>query len=283
MVKLKMKIYFFREEKLKKYNKILDVIIFIGSAFIFINYFSYLIKLFIWSEGILPYIVAFTVVTIIPLVLWLHKKGILQKIFGKVYPFLRSFYALGLAFYAISFIFLCGYIFSRESNALPLSELPENTVVLTLGAKVEATGAPGKVLRHRLDTTYRMMEEREDLIAVVSGGKGDDEPISEALCMKNYLSEKGISPERIILEDKATSTIENIKNTMELLADFDYGALAVVTTNFHLPRAEYLCARLGVDMERAYFYPAPDTGLYTLYTILVREYMSYCKLFIFGI
>lgn len=267
---------------MKKYNKILDVVILLGSAFMFINYFSYLIKLFIWSEGTLPYIVAFTVVIAIPLVLWLHKKGFLQKLFGKIYPFVRSVYAFGLAFYAISFVFLCGYIFSEESNAPPLSSLPENSVILTLGAKVEANGAPGKVLRRRLDTTYEMMTEREDLTVIVSGGKGSDEPISEAQCMKNYLTNKGISPDRIILEDKATNTIENIKNTMEILDNKDYGALAVVTTNFHLPRAEYLCARLGVDMEKAYFYPAPDTGIYTLYTILVREYMSYCKLFIFG-
>ena len=267
---------------MKKYNKFLDVIILIGSAFMFINYFSYLIKLFIWSEGTLPYIVAFTVVFAIPVLILLHKKGFLQKIFGRVYPFMRSVYAFGLAFYAVSFVLLCGYIFSQESNALPISELPENTVVLTLGAKVEATGTPGKVLRRRLETTYKMMTEREDLVVIVSGGQGNDEPISEALGMKNYLTERGISPDRIILEDKATSTIENIKNTMEILDAFDYSAIAVVTTNFHLPRAEYLCSRLGVDMQKAYFYPAPDTGLYTLYTILVREYMSYCKLFVFG-
>lgn len=282
MVKLTEKIYLSKEKKLKKYNKLLDVTIILGSAFMFINYFSYLVKLFIWSEGTLPYIVAFTVVIAIPLLLLLHKKGFLQKIFGKIYPFFRSLYAFGLIFYAVSFIALCGYIFSEESNALPLSELPENSVILTLGAKVEATGVPGKVLRRRLDTTYKMLSEREDLTVIVSGGKGADEPISEALCMKNYLVDKGISPKRIILEDKATNTIENIKNSMEILEGKDYGALAVVTTNFHLPRAEYLCSRLGVDMENAYFYPAPDTGIYTLYTILVREYMSYCKLFIFG-
>lgn len=268
---------------MKKYNRFLDIVIFLGSAFIFINYFSYLIKLFIWSEGTLPYIVAFTIVIAVPLLYILHKKGFLMKLFGRLYPFIRSLYAFGLAFYAISFIFLCGYIFSAENNALPISELPENSVILTLGAKVEASGAPGKVLRRRLDTTYKMMAEREDLLCIVSGGKGDDEPISEAISMKNYLTEKGIAPERIILEDKARNTIENIENSLEILKDREYGALAVVTTNFHLPRAEYLCSRLGVDMEKAYFYPAPDTGIYTLYTILVREYMSYCKLFIFGI
>ena len=101
--------------------------------------------------------------------------------------------------------------------------------------------------------------------------------------MKEYLVDRGISPERIITEDKAHNTIENIENTLALLEERGgYGGFAVVTTNFHLPRAEYLCQSLGVDMEKAYFYSAPDTGLFTLYTILVREYMSYCKLFVFG-
>ena len=274
---------------MKRYNKLLDIIILICSAFMFINYLSYLIKLFIWSEGTLPYIVAFAVVIILPLLIFLHRKNLLQRIFKSFYPFLRSVYAFGLLFYMVSFIALCGFIFAEEHSAPPVSSLPKNTVVLTLGAKVEATGEPGKVLRRRLDTTLKLLNEREDLICVVSGGQGSDEPISEALSMKNYLTERGISPERIIMEDKAHNTIENIENTLTLLRTDGfqnepdgYGALAVVTTNFHLPRAEYLCSRLGVDMERAYFYSAPDTGKYTLYTILVREYMSYCKLFILG-
>ena len=58
---------------MKKYNKILDILIIIGSAFMFFNYFSYLIKLFIWSEGLLPYIVAFSVVILIPLAILLHR------------------------------------------------------------------------------------------------------------------------------------------------------------------------------------------------------------------
>ncbi len=268
---------------MKKFNKFLDIIIIFGSAFMFVNYLSYLIKLLIFSEGTLPYVVAITVVLFLPLAVILHRKGILKKIFGKTYPFLRSIYAFGLAFYTVSFIFLCGYIFASEHNAPEPSDLPENTVIITLGAKVEATGQPGKILKRRLETTYQILSEREDLRCVVSGGRGSDEPISEAECMKNYLVEKGIDPERIITEDKSHNTIENIENTLALLKENGgYGGFAVVTTNFHLPRAKYLCSRLEVDMDKAYFYSAPDTGKAFLYTNLVREYMSYCKLFIFG-
>lgn len=266
---------------MKKYNKILDVIIVICSVFMFVNYFSYLIKLFIWSEGTLPYVVAVLVSVMLPLLIFLHRKGILRRFFGRIYPFLRTVYALGLAFYTVSFILLCGYILAAEHNAPSVDSLPENTYVITLGAKVEASGAPGKILKKRLDTTYEILSGREDLKCIVTGGQGSDEPISEAQCMRDYLVRKGISPDRIIIEDKATNTIENIENTLAIL-DGEYGGFAVVTTNFHLPRAAYLCGRLGVDMDKAYFYSAPNTGMYTLYTILVREYMSYCKLFLFG-
>ena len=101
--------------------------------------------------------------------------------------------------------------------------------------------------------------------------------------MKNYLVSRGIDEDRIILEDKASNTIENIKNSRELIDRLGgSGAIGVVTTNFHIPRAKYICSRLGVDGESTYYFSAPDTGKYTLYTILVREYMSYIKLFVLG-
>ncbi len=268
---------------MKKYNKILSIVIVIGSVFMFINYFSYFIKLIIWSEGLLPYIVSLAVIFLIPLAIILHRRGVLQRLFGVAYPFLRTMYAAGLAFYTVSFILLCSYILACEHNAPEVSELPEQTVVINLGAKVNADSQPGKILRNRLETTYALLSERDDLICIASGGKGSDEPISEAECMKNYLMAKGIDGNRIIIEDASHNTIENIRNTSEILDRMGFeGSLAFVTTNFHLPRVKYLCAKMGIDLGLTYFYSAPDTGKATLYTNLVREYMSYCKLFIFG-
>lgn len=43
-----------------------------------------------------------------------------------------------------------------------------------------------------------------------------DEEVSEAFAMKEYLTNKGISEDRIIMEDKSTNTLENIKNTKVL-------------------------------------------------------------------
>ncbi len=268
---------------MKKYIKFLDIVTLACGGFMFINYLAYLLKLFVFSEGTLPYIAAFTVVGVLPLLFILHRIGVLRRIFRKLYIPLRSIFAFGLMFYTVTFLMLCGYILISEHGAPEPDSLPENSYILTLGAKVEANGRPGKVLRRRLDATYDVLVKNEELKCIVSGGKGSDEPISEAECMRNYLVERGIAPERIILEDKSTDTIENIKNALKIIeSKGGYGGLAVLTTNFHLPRAKYLCQRLGVDMDRAYFYSAPNGDPLMLYTIFVREYMSYCKLFVFG-
>lgn len=266
-----------------RYRKIVNGLMTFGSAFMFCGYFSYLIKLFIWSEGVLPYIIAFATTLGLPLIFLLDRRGVLEKLFGKFYLALKSVYTFLLCFYFVSFIFMCAYIFvGAEADPMP-QDLPSDTVVVVLGAKVEGNGSPGKVLEKRLDTAYEYLRERPELFCIVSGGQGADEPISEARAMKNYLTSRGIPEDRIIIEDKSSNTIENFENTRAILDAIgkSENPIAIITTNFHIPRAEILVNRLGIQND-TYYIHAPDTGKIVLYTILVREYMSYCKLFLFG-
>ena len=61
------------------------------------------------------------------------------------------------------------------------------------------------------------MEENPETKAVLSGGKGDGESITEAQAMCNYLVEHGIDRERLILEEKSTSTTENLKFSLGMI------------------------------------------------------------------
>ncbi len=45
---------------------------------------------------------------------------------------------------------------------------------------------------------------------MLSGGQGDDEPVSEAAAMRDYLVFNGVKEEQLILETRSTSTVENI-------------------------------------------------------------------------
>ena len=99
--------------------------------------------------------------------------------------------------------------------------------------------------------------------------------------MRDYLVSRGISADRIIMEDKATDTIENLRYSTALIEEKGLSdhKIAIITSKFHTPRAQYLCSRMNID---AAFYGAPDSTPFMLYITLVREYMSYCKLFLWG-
>ncbi|MBQ4556022.1 MAG: YdcF family protein [Clostridia bacterium] len=107
--------------------------------------------------------------------------------------------------------------------------------IIVLGAKVNRNGVPSKPLYWRIDAAEEYLIDNPDTIAVLSGGKGNDEPISEAQCMYNELVQRGISRDRLIIEENSTSTNENIRFTLDIIGDdAEFG---IVTNNFHVFRA----------------------------------------------
>lgn len=115
--------------------------------------------------------------------------------------------------------------------------------VIVLGAQMKANG-PSKALQYRLDEAARYLNENPDAKVIVSGGQGADEHISEAQGMYDYLTEKGINPERIILEDQSVNTFQNLTFSAELL-DKEKDSVAVVTNNFHVFRAVGIARKAG--------------------------------------
>ncbi len=81
--------------------------------------------------------------------------------------------------------------------------------VVVLGAKVNPDG-PSVSLWDRICAAYTYLDTHPGVTAVLSGGRGTDEPITEAQCMYRELVELGIDPHRLILEEEATSTWENL-------------------------------------------------------------------------
>lgn len=262
-----------------KYNKFIKFIYTACGLFGFVAYFSYFLKLFIWPEGTLPWIVAILGIIVAGVPVFFRKwfENHLPK---KLFKFLENLFAYGMLFYTVTFIALSVYIFSASSLQTEVTDLPEDTVFIVYGAGLRED-KPGTVLRRRLDKTVELMNEKPQSICIVSGGKGADEPVSEAEAMKTYLTEQGIDENRITLEDKSHNTIENIVNSFEIIdGKYKNHTVVSVSNSFHIPRIELICSRLGHDSK---FILAPDPNPYTLYTILVREYMSYAKLFLFGV
>lgn len=154
---------------------------------------------------------------------------------------------------------------------------PSNIIVL--GCKVKGT-KPSLMLKRRLDTAYEYLIKNEDVVAIMSGGKGDDEQISEAQCMKEYLVNKGISESRIIMEDKSTSTYENFKYSKQILQENNLptDTITVVTDGYHQLRASMIAKKLEFKTNSISAY----TSWYLVPTYFVREWFGVTYQFVFG-
>lgn len=137
-------------------------------------------------------------------------------------------------------------IIIKASFGSPQRETP---YVLVLGAKVNENG-PSISLWDRIVAAYDYLNAHPDSMAVLSGGQGKDEPMSEAQCMFDHLVQWGIDPNRLILEDKATSTWENLHFTLDLLEERTGTRpteLGVLSSEYHLFRASLFTRACGVE------------------------------------
>ena len=91
--------------------------------------------------------------------------------------------------------------------------------IIVLGAAVRGEEISG-ALQKRLDVAIEYYQKNPDVVIVVTGGQGPQEDITEALAMERYLLANGIPKEKIIKEEKATSTYENFKFSKVLLNEY---------------------------------------------------------------
>lgn len=116
--------------------------------------------------------------------------------------------------------------------------------IVVLGARVEGR-EPSGALRNRIEVAAQYLSENPDAMAVLSGGQGADEEISEAQCMYEKLIAAGIDADRLILEDQSTDTRENLIFSRRLIPEG--ASVGLVTNNFHIFRARALAKKLGWD------------------------------------
>lgn len=120
---------------------------------------------------------------------------------------------------------------------------PDLEYVIVLGSQIRGK-SPSRVLAKRLDCAVSYLKENPETKAVVSGGQGRDEIVSEASVMAEYLIAHGIGKERVLLEDRSENTTQNIRFSFELIADAE-ARVGIVSTDFHIFRALGLAKKQG--------------------------------------
>ena len=159
----------------------------------------------------------------------------------------------------------------------------EPQVMVVFGCQVKPWG-PSVLLQDRLDTALAYLEEHPEMTVVVTGGQGDDEPVSEAQCMYDYLTEHGVDGDQILLEDQSHNTVQNLRYTVDLLAEEGYDTTAdmvVVSNGFHLTRVRMLWGRVcGGDYNLSTL-AAPSSHVPSRLKMYIREPLALVKSYFF--
>lgn len=176
---------------------------------------------------------------------------------------------------------ICIEIYVINVGSSDPSALPADAVVV-LGAGVNGT-QPSLSLYTRLTAALDYLEENPDVPVVLTGGLGYGEEITEARCMYDWLTARGVDPARLIMEEQAGNTAENFAFSKELLEeqgiDPAENLVAVVTNDFHIARSRLIAARQGYG--HAFGVPAKLPWRHLEVNYYLRESFAMVKTWIF--
>lgn len=167
-----------------------------------------------------------------------------------------------ISFIAILFS-TCIFTYGNSDNVLY-----DEDAVIILGAGIRGDKVSPN-LQKRLDKAVEYYIKNATAVFVVTGGRGEQEDITEALAMERYLTSKGIPNNQIIREEKATSTFENFTFSKDILRQrfpHEY-SIVFITNNFHVYRAESIAKTVNISVNHL----GADTVWYTIPMNYLRE------------
>ncbi|MBR2100000.1 MAG: YdcF family protein [Eubacterium sp.] len=167
-----------------------------------------------------------------------------------IYSLLAVILCLAIVFFSVFFVTLSNVISHSKYTA------KDESVVIVLGCQIRGS-VPSMSLVQRANAAANYLEKHPNAVAIASGGQGADEDLSEGQCIYNLMTEKGIDPKRIYIEDKSTNTDENIKFSKEIIdiMGLDYN-VAIATNEYHEYRASLICKKYGLISSSV---PAPSS------------------------
>ena len=178
-----------------------------------------------------------------------------------------------LSFYFFVFLFI---FFAFLAYSILYLSLPKNKdydyIIIHGSGLIDGHIVP-PLLASRIEKAIEAYNAatKEDVKLIASGGQGSDEKISEARAIADYLITRGIPEERIILEDKSTTTYENLKYSQEMTRHLkEHPRFIFVSNNYHVFRATLYAKRLHMNGEGV----GAKTAGYYIPSAFLREYIA---------
>ncbi len=150
----------------------------------------------------------------------------------------------------------------------------EPNYIIVLGSGLIGDKVP-PLLASRLDEAVKQYKKYgERAFIIVSGGQGNDEKLTEAYAMKQYLIDVHHLPtDKILLEDQSTNTEQNMvfsKKIMDHHAQGEKYRSLFVTNNFHVFRASIYAKKAKLDAEGI----GSKTAFYYVPNAFTREFIG---------
>jgi uncharacterized SAM-binding protein YcdF (DUF218 family) len=186
---------------------------------------------------------------------------------------MRRLYMVCALVFTVSFAIAQSLIWHTAAQAQ--RQEPDADCLLVLGAGLFQGEIPSHVLQNRLQAAADYMQAHPQSVAVLSGGQGPNENVTEAYAMQSWLVNRGIAKERLYMEGLSTSTYENIAFSLPLIRELGYGEALIVTNDFHLLRASLISAHYGLPAQ---LLGAPTPKIFLIpATYYIREYFALGK------
>ncbi len=139
---------------------------------------------------------------------------------------------------------LMGVVFLAEKTPRPLEK---RDAIIVLGARIMPDGELSTTVLHRVQTALKAYNDGYAPLIIACGAQGADEPETEAGAMARWLIESGVPASDVVVEDKSTDTIENLRNARAEMAARGLQTAIVVTSDYHVTRALWLAKDQGLD------------------------------------
>lgn len=193
---------------------------------------------------------------------------------SKKYPRLMTVLAAVLFVCLVFGIVLCTITGVQIYQAATAAWTPGLDYLIVLGAGLHGS-TPSMTLTDRINGAAEYLKQNPNTVCVVSGGMGPGEDMTEAQCMYEQLVARGIDGSRIRLEDKATSTHENLVFSMAIITAEAGGQperVGIISSEYHIHRACVAAERLGYNPVGI---PAKTSNFFLFMNYFLREIPAY--------
>lgn len=124
--------------------------------------------------------------------------------------------------------------------------------VLVLGARVWEDGRPSRFLRERVEVGVALFHAGVVDRIIMSGDGDDSSGFGEPAVMRRVAEAMGVPPEAIIEDPLGVDTYSSCVRAQQV---FGATSVVVATQEFHVPRAVWVCHRIGLPAQGAYAAP----------------------------